>query len=67
MKNKIKTHRGAAKRFKVTGSGKVRRKQAGTQHLLVHKSAKRRRNLRGSVAVDKGEVRTIKRLIPYGN
>lgn len=67
MKNKIKTHRGAAKRFKVSGTGKVMRKQAGTQHLLVHKSAKRKRNLNGSVPVDKGEVKTIKRLIPYGN
>ncbi|MFQ5579129.1 MAG: 50S ribosomal protein L35 [Nitrospiria bacterium] len=67
MKNKIKTHRGAAKRFKISGTGKVRRKQAGSQHLLVHKSGKRKRNLRGTVLVDKGEVKTIKRLIPYGN
>ncbi|HIE65694.1 MAG: 50S ribosomal protein L35 [Nitrospira sp.] len=66
MKNKIKTHRGAAKRFKISGTGKVMRKQAGTQHLLVHKSGKRRRNLRGAVLVSKGEAKTIKRLLPNG-
>ncbi|MFQ5779279.1 MAG: 50S ribosomal protein L35 [Nitrospiria bacterium] len=67
MKKKMKTHRGAAKRFKTTGAGKVMRKKAGKQHLLSHKSAKRKRNLGGSAPVHKGEVQSIKRLIPYGN
>ena len=62
---KLKNHSGAAKRFKITGTGKPVRKQSGTRHLLVHKSAKRRRNLDGSVSVHSGEVSMVRRLLPY--
>lgn len=66
-KIKLKTHRGAAKRFKITGTGKVVRKQAGKRHLLSHKSAKRKRNLGGSAPIHSGEVQAAHRLLPYGN
>jgi len=61
---KMKTHRGAAKRFKVTGSGKVKRFKAYKSHILTKKSAKRKRNLRrpGLVAT-KGDQKRIRRLI----
>jgi len=61
---KMKTHRGAAKRFKVTGSGKVRRNKAFKSHILTKKTAKRKRRLRqaGLVATT-GDVKRVKRLI----
>ena len=62
---KIKTHRGAAKRFKVTGSGKIKRSKANKSHILTHKPAKRMRNLRHASTVDKTEEKNIKRLLPY--
>ena len=46
---KLKTHKGLKKRFRVTASGKLKRRQAGKKHLLSHKSGKRKRHLRGSV------------------
>ncbi|HEY5599673.1 MAG TPA: 50S ribosomal protein L35 [Candidatus Manganitrophaceae bacterium] len=64
---KLKTHRGAAKRFKITGSGKVMRKQAGKRHLLSGKSPRRKRSLESGVPVHPGEVQAIERLLPYGN
>ncbi|MCG3111329.1 MAG: 50S ribosomal protein L35 [Candidatus Manganitrophus sp.] len=67
MRTKLKTHRGAAKRFKITGTGKIMRKQAGKRHLLTHKEAKRKRGLGGDVPVHPGEVSAIARLLPYGN
>jgi large subunit ribosomal protein L35 len=61
---KMKTHKGAAKRFKVTGSGKVRKNKAYKSHILTKKPAKRKRNLRRSDLVQtSGDVRRIKRLI----
>jgi large subunit ribosomal protein L35 len=61
---KMKTHKGAAKRFKVTGSGKVRRMRAYKSHILTKKSAKRKRRLRQHAVVETvGERRRIKRLI----
>ncbi|MFY9270774.1 MAG: 50S ribosomal protein L35 [Candidatus Manganitrophaceae bacterium] len=66
MRAKLKTHRGAAKRFKITGSGKVLRRKAGKRHLLTGKAAKRKRSLSGSTPVHPGEVRAIERLLPYG-
>ncbi|OGW17621.1 MAG: 50S ribosomal protein L35, partial [Nitrospirae bacterium GWC1_57_7] len=48
---KLKTNRSASKRIKTTGTGKLKRQQAGKRHLLTSKSASRKRNLRGSVAV----------------
>jgi large subunit ribosomal protein L35 len=62
---KIKTHRGAAKRFGLTGTGKVKRRRAYKSHLLTVKSAKRARRLREGTLVDKTQEKTIKKLIPY--
>lgn len=62
---KIKTHRGAAKRFKVTGSGKIMRRRANKSHLLTGKPSKRTRNLRHPAEVDKTQYKAIKTLIPY--
>jgi large subunit ribosomal protein L35 len=61
---KMKTHKGAAKRFKVTGSGKVKRYKAFKSHILTKKTSKRKRNLRraGLIATP-GEQKRIKRLI----
>lgn len=62
---KMKTHRGAAKRLKVTGSGKVKRRKAYKSHILTKKSAKRKRNLRKETLVSSGDYKRIKTLIPY--
>ena len=62
---KMKTHRGAAKRFGTTGSGKLRRAKAFKQHILTSKSAKRRRGLRGTTMVDEADAPRLKRMIPY--
>ncbi len=62
---KLKTRRGAAKRFKVTGSGKVRRKRAYLRHILSTKTRKQKRRLRQPALVSATDVRAIKRLIPY--
>ena len=63
---KMKTNKSAAKRFKVTGTGRVRRPKAGGNHLLQEKSRKRLRRLRKNDIVTKTLERHIKRLIPYG-
>ena len=62
---KIKTNRGAAKRFRKTGTGKVRRNKAYTSHILTKKSTKRKRDLRQSTLVDKSDAKNIRSLIPY--
>ncbi|MBE0598552.1 MAG: 50S ribosomal protein L35 [Desulfuromonadales bacterium] len=62
---KIKTNRGAAKRFSKTGTGKIRRSKAFTSHILTSKTTKRKRNLRQSALVHKADQRNISRLIPY--
>jgi len=62
---KIKTHRGAAKRFKKTGSGKIKRAKAFKSHILEKKSAKRKRNLRQGTLVSTADAQKVKRLIPY--
>ncbi len=62
---KLKTHRGAAKRFKLTGTGKIKRYRANKSHLLTGKPSKRTRRLRTSTLVDKSDAPRIKRLIPY--
>lgn len=62
---KMKTHRGAAKRFSITGSGKVKRAKAYTSHMFNSKSAKRKRNLRKNTTISAAEQKTIKNLIPY--
>jgi large subunit ribosomal protein L35 len=61
---KMKTHKGAKKRFSVTGNGKVRRLKAYKSHILTKKSAKRKRNLRRATTVaTNGEAKNIKRLL----
>ncbi len=62
---KIKTHRGAAKRFSLTAGGKVKRKKAFARHILSKKSAKRKRNLRKITVLKKVDEGAIKKLIPY--
>ncbi|HQM44447.1 MAG: 50S ribosomal protein L35 [Syntrophaceae bacterium] len=62
---KMKTHRGAAKRFSVTGTGKVKRSKAFASHILTKKTTKRKRNLRKSTLVHNTNESAIKRLIPY--
>jgi len=62
---KIKTNRGAAKRFRKTGTGKIRRNKAFTSHILTSKSTKRKRELRQSTVVAKADERNIRQLIPY--
>jgi large subunit ribosomal protein L35 len=62
---KLKTKRGAAKRFKLTGGGKVKRSRAYASHLLSSKTTKRKRKLRKNVVVDERDSRNVKRLIPY--
>ena len=62
---KIKTNRGAAKRFKTTGSGKIVRNKAYANHILTKKSTKRKRNLRKSGLVDSTNKKSITKLVPY--
>jgi large subunit ribosomal protein L35 len=61
---KMKTHTGAAKRFSVTGTGKVKRRKAYKSHILTKKSQKRKRNLRkGTIVETNGETKRLRRLI----
>jgi large subunit ribosomal protein L35 len=62
---KMKTKRGAAKRFKLTGSGKIKRSKAFTSHILTKKTTKRKRNLRKSGLVDSTDLRGMRRILPY--
>ena len=62
---KMKTNRGAAKRFRKTAKGKLKRKKAYTSHILTKKTSKRKRNLRKSSLVHKADEKRIKRLLPY--
>ncbi|MDD2497598.1 MAG: 50S ribosomal protein L35 [Desulfitobacteriaceae bacterium] len=62
---KMKTHRGAAKRLKVTGTGKIKRSKAYKSHILEKKSAKRKRNLRQSGMVSAADFKKTKKLLPY--
>lgn len=60
---KIKTHRGAAKRFKMTGTGKIKRNRANKSHMMTGKPAKRTRRLRTATTVSASQYATIKRLL----
>ena len=62
---KIKTLKGAAKRFKVTGTGKLRRHRSSKSHLLTGKPRRRKRNLRHAAMVSKADTPRMRRLIPY--
>ena len=63
---KMKTNRAAAKRFKITGSGRVRRSKGGLNHGMQEKSKKRCRRLRKNDMVDKTFEKRIKLMLPYG-
>jgi large subunit ribosomal protein L35 len=60
---KMKTDKGAAKRFKVTGTGKIRRRRAFTNHILEKKSSTRKRRLHHETDVAPGDLRNVKRLL----
>ncbi|MEV0092929.1 50S ribosomal protein L35 [Streptomyces sp. NPDC050738] len=60
---KNKSHSGASKRFKVTGTGKILREKAGKRHLLEHKSSKKTRSLTGTVVVSPADAPKIKKLL----
>jgi large subunit ribosomal protein L35 len=62
---KMKTNRGAAKRFKLTGSGKIKRNKAFSSHILTKKSTKQKRGLRQSGLVDASNLKGIRRILPY--
>jgi len=63
---KLKTNRSAAKRFRFTARGKIRRYKSGKSHLLTKKTRKRKRMLRRADIIDKTNVKEVKRLLPYG-
>jgi large subunit ribosomal protein L35 len=62
---KMKTKRAAAKRFKVTGTGKIKRFKAYKRHILTKKSTKRKRDLRQSTILDETNVKNMKKVMPY--
>jgi large subunit ribosomal protein L35 len=62
---KLKTNRGAAKRFKKTGSGKYKRSSSHMNHILTKKSSKRKRQLRSSSLISAGDLKSVKKLLPY--
>ncbi len=62
---KIKTCRGAAKRFKLTKGGKIKRSKAYASHILTSKNAQRKRNLRKSTLISAVDNKNVRRLIPY--
>ncbi|MFH2036418.1 MAG: 50S ribosomal protein L35 [Candidatus Zixiibacteriota bacterium] len=62
---KIKTNRSAAKRFKKTGTGKVKRNKAYHTHILTKKSPKRKRNLRKATLVNPSDLKRVKQMVPY--
>ena len=62
---KMKTTRGAAKRFKATGSGKIKRNKAYSSHILTKKTTKQKRGLRKSGLVDSANTKAIKKIMPY--
>ena len=63
---KIKTSRGAAKRFKVTGSGKLKRHKAFLRHILTNKTRKQKRRLGKPAITDSANEKHVKRMLPYG-
>ncbi len=64
-KQKLKTHRGAAKRFKVTATGKILRMHSGKRHLLGTKAAKRMRRLKKLTLVHGADVANVRKMLPY--
>jgi large subunit ribosomal protein L35 len=66
VKLKLKTHKGAAKRFKITGSGKVMRRHSFARHILTSKSSKRKRRLGKAVELSPSNEAQVLRMLPYG-
>ena len=64
---KMKTHRATAKRVSFTGTGKIKRNRMNRRHLLNVKTAKRKAHLRRPTTVDDTMVKTVKKMLPYGN
>ena len=62
---KMKTSRAAAKRFKVTGTGKLKRNKAYKRHILTKKTTKTKRNLRKATMTDQSNVKNMKKNLPY--
>ena len=62
---KLKTNRAAAKRFKKTGTGKLKRNKAYKSHILTKKTTKRKRNLRKPAMTDKTNIKNMKKILPY--
>ncbi|NOX24811.1 MAG: 50S ribosomal protein L35 [Deltaproteobacteria bacterium] len=62
---KMKTNRGAAKRFRTTGTGKIVRNKAFASHILTKKTTKLKRGLRKSTVLDRTNTRNVKRMLPY--
>ena len=62
---KMKTNKTAAKRFKLTGTGKLKRNKAYKRHILTKKSTKNKRNLRHAVMTDETNVKNMKKMLPY--
>ena len=62
---KLKTKKSAAKRFKVTGTGKLKRSKAYKRHILTKKTRKNKRNLRKAALVDMTNVKNMKKILPY--
>jgi len=62
---KMKTHRGAAKRFKKTGSGKIKCNQSHRRHILTKKTTKRKRQLRKATTLHSSDTKLVSRMIPY--
>ena len=62
---KLKTKKAAAKRFKKTGSGELKRMKAYKSHILTKKTTKRKRNLRQATLTDATNVKTMKKILPY--
>jgi large subunit ribosomal protein L35 len=65
-KRKLKSHRGAAKRFKITANGKILRMHSGKRHLMGTKRPKRMRHLKKLAQVDPVDVAHVRRMLPYG-
>jgi large subunit ribosomal protein L35 len=62
---KLKTHKGAAKRFKKTGTGKIARRKAFARHILTSKSPARKRRLGKTVVADEADQATLRQMLPY--
>jgi large subunit ribosomal protein L35 len=63
---KLKTHKGAAKRFRITATGKIKRGHSHARHILTKKTNKRKRYLDVDVLVADGDLERVRRMLPYG-